>query len=77
MKAAGGFDSATGSYEKFLQYLPPLNNLLTVPMVIIGLTAPDKFRIEHYSENRKTYIITYTTLTFAFLYKHKYLHQHH
>lgn len=55
MKAAGGFDGATGSYEKFLQYLPPLNNILTVPMVIIGLTAPETFRIEHFSENRKTY----------------------
>lgn len=55
MKYAGGFDGATGSYEKFLQYLPPLNNIPTVPMIIIGLTAPDTFRIEHYSENRKTY----------------------
>ena len=36
MKPAG----ATGSYEKFLQYLPPLNNIITISMVIIGLTAP-------------------------------------
>lgn len=55
MKSAGGFDGATGSYEKFLQYLPPLNNILTIPMVIIGLTAPTTFRIEHYREGNNTY----------------------
>lgn len=55
MKSAGGFDNAIGSYEKFLQYLPPLNNLLTIPMVIIGLTAPTTFHIEHYKEGRNTY----------------------
>ncbi len=55
MKSAGGFDGATGSYEKFLQYLPPLNNILTVPMVIIGLDAPRTFRIDHYKEGRNTY----------------------
>ncbi|MCC0653912.1 MULTISPECIES: BglII/BstYI family type II restriction endonuclease [unclassified Clostridioides] len=55
MKSAGGFDGATGSYEKFLQYLPPLNNILTVPMVIIGLTAPESFVIEHYKEGRNFY----------------------
>lgn len=55
MKLAGGFDGATGSYEKFLQYLPPLNNLLTIPMVIVGLTAPSTFHIEHYKKDRNTY----------------------
>ena len=55
MKSAGGFDNAIGSYEKFLQYLPPLNNLLTIPMVIVGLTAPTTFHIEHYKEGRNTY----------------------
>ena len=55
MKSAGGFDGSTGSYEKFLQYLPPLNNLLPVPMVIVGLNAPRTFRIDHYKEGRNTY----------------------
>ncbi len=57
MKSARGFDGATGLYEKFLQYLPlpPLNNLLTVPMVITGLNAPITFRIEHYKEGKSTY----------------------
>ncbi len=57
MKSAGGFDGATGLYEKFLKYLhlSPLNNLLTVPMVITGLNAPRTFRIKHYKECKSTY----------------------
>lgn len=47
MKIAGGFDGAIGTYEKFLDYLPPLQNLLTVPLLIIGLTPPVNFKIEH------------------------------
>lgn len=46
MKKAGGFDGAIGYYEKFLDYLPPLQNLLTVPLLIIGLTPPETFHIE-------------------------------
>lgn len=49
MKKAGNFDNAVGTYEKFLQYLKPFNNILTVPLVIIGLEAPDTFII-----NKKT-----------------------
>jgi len=48
MKKEGGFDGAIGSFEKFLDYLPPLQNLLTVPLLIIGLEKPDSFRIEHF-----------------------------
>jgi hypothetical protein len=46
MKKAGAFDGSVGSYEKFLRYLKPLNNILTVPMVIIGLDKPDSFVVE-------------------------------
>lgn len=46
LKATGNFDNATGSYEKFLQYLVPFQNILTVPMVIIGLESPDTFIID-------------------------------
>lgn len=45
LKRAGNFDNSVGSYEKFLQYLNPFRNILTVPMVIIGLDAPDSFFI--------------------------------
>lgn len=46
LKHTGNFDSSCGSYEKFLQYLIPFNNILTVPMVIIGLEAPESFCID-------------------------------
>lgn len=47
MKHAGGFDNAIGTYEKYVEYLKPLNNLLTTPMLIIGLEAPETFKIRH------------------------------
>lgn len=46
MKFRGGFDGAIGTYEKYLDYLKPLQNLLTVPLLIIGLEAPESFYIE-------------------------------
>lgn len=48
LKNRGGFDGAIGTYEKYLDYLPPLNNILTVPLYIIGLKAPATFKIEHF-----------------------------
>ena len=47
MKAAGGFDSAIGTYEDYVQYLKPLRTLLTAPMIVVGLEAPKTFRVEH------------------------------
>lgn len=46
-KDKGGFDGAVGSYETHLTYLKPLNNILTIPMIIIGLEAPNSFVINH------------------------------
>ena len=46
LKEAGAFDGAVGEYEKVLRYLSPLWAKLTVPMVIIGLEAPETFRVE-------------------------------
>lgn len=54
MKKAGGFDNAVGTYEKYVEYLKPLNNLLTTPMMIIGLEPPKKFTIEWKKEDGKT-----------------------
>lgn len=54
MKKAGGFDNAIGTYEKYVEYLKPLNNLLTTPMMIIGLEPPKKFTIEWKKEDGKT-----------------------
>ena len=53
MKRAGGFDGAVGSYEKYVEYLKPLNNLLTTPLMIIGLEAPETFEIIQKDENGK------------------------
>ena len=46
LKIKGGFDNSIGTYEKFIDYLEPLRNLLTVPILIIGLQAPQNFIIE-------------------------------
>ena len=46
MKAAGGFDSAVGTYETYLTYLDPMRNILTAPLLIIGLKAPETFKIQ-------------------------------
>lgn len=51
LKEAGGFDGAVGEYEKILEYLRPLRNFLTVPMVIVGLDAPKTFHIETKRKN--------------------------
>lgn len=48
MKSKGGFDGAIGTFEKFLDYLAPMQNILTVPLLIIGLEKPDTFKIEHF-----------------------------
>ena len=47
LKIAGGFDSAVGEYEKICRYLIPLDRILTVPMLIVGLKAPETFKIVH------------------------------
>ncbi len=52
MKEAGGFDPAIGYFEKFIEYVKPLNNLLTAPVLLVGLEAPDTFRIEHRKDNK-------------------------
>lgn len=53
LKDIGGFDSAVGTFEKHLTYLIPLRSILTVPMVIIGLEAPQSFFISHSTEDRR------------------------
>jgi hypothetical protein len=46
LKKYGGFDGAVGSYEKYKSYLRPFNNILTTPVVLIGLKLPTSFIIE-------------------------------
>jgi hypothetical protein len=45
LKRAGGFDSAIGTYDQFISNLLPLRNILTVPVLIVGLEAPTSFRM--------------------------------
>jgi hypothetical protein len=47
MKTLGGFDSAIGTFEKYVHYLRPMQQLLPTPLVIVGLEAPKAFHIEH------------------------------
>ena len=54
MKAAGGFDDAIGTFETYVKMLVAMQNMVTVPLVIIGLEAPLTFRVEverTYDEN--------------------------
>ena len=53
MKAAGGFDSAVGTFEKYCDYLTPLRHMLTIPMMIIGIDPPETYRIEHRSQQKR------------------------
>lgn len=46
LKKAGNFDGAVGTYEKYLRYLVPMQQMLPTPLLIIGLQAPDSFVID-------------------------------
>ncbi|WP_339148994.1 MULTISPECIES: hypothetical protein [unclassified Sutcliffiella] len=48
LKKVGGFDGVVGPYEKYVQYLKPMEFQLTAPLNIIGLLPPRTFKIEHY-----------------------------
>lgn len=54
MKIAGNIDSASGSFEKVLRYLPPMMNQLTIPMMIIGLEPFETFKISESAEVIRT-----------------------
>jgi hypothetical protein len=55
LQIAGGFDGAIGVFEDFVSHLVPLRDVLTVPLLIIGLEAPEKFRISHSKKGSTTY----------------------
>ena len=54
MKAAGNFDRAVGTFEKFERYLTPMYNVLPSPLLLIGLKAPRSFYVD---ENTKQIVI--------------------
>lgn len=47
----GGFDNATGSFEEYKKYLPPLSNFLNSPILLIGLDKLDTFHIQTIKSN--------------------------
>ena len=53
MKKAGAFDGAVGTYESFVRYLAPLNNVLSVPILLVGLEAPESFHVEKFKMENK------------------------
>ncbi len=57
LKKAGAFDSAVGEYEKVLRYLVPMAQKLTRPLIIVGLEAPETFRLVKVkdTETKKNY----------------------
>ena len=46
LKTSGGFDNAVGPMEKYISYLKPYSNYITVPVLIIGLLPPKSFQID-------------------------------
>jgi hypothetical protein len=47
LKLAGGFDSAVGTFEKTKGYLDAMRNILSIPIILVGLEASKTFRIQH------------------------------
>ena len=54
IKKSGGFVNAVGSYENYVEYLKPLNSLLTTLIMIIGLEPPETFVIKHKKVDNRT-----------------------
>jgi hypothetical protein len=55
LQVAGGFDNAIGVFEDYVSHLVPLRDVLTVPILVVGLEAPETFRIEHTKKGTTTY----------------------
>ena len=51
MKTRGNFDGAIGTFESFQEYFKPYNNIITTPIVLIGIKAPNSFVIEKKSKS--------------------------
>jgi hypothetical protein len=55
LQVAGGFDNAIGVFEDYVSHLVPLRDVLTVPILVIGLEAPATFKIGHSKKGTTTY----------------------
>ena len=54
MKTAGNFDNAVGEYEKFVRYFKPLQNVLSAPILLVGLEAPRTFHVVSRKEGNRS-----------------------
>lgn len=45
LRDAGGFDNAIGTFSQYVRYLLPLSGKLTTPLIIIGIEAPESFKV--------------------------------
>lgn len=54
LKTNGAFDGVVGTFEQFLSYSRPLANVLSVPILIVGLEAPESFLIRKVKQGTKT-----------------------
>lgn len=43
----GGFDTAIGTYEKYIKYLIAFDEIVKYPIILIGLNGLDEFYIKH------------------------------
>lgn len=55
LKKMGGFDSAVGTYENYVSNLLPLRDLLTVPILVVGLKGYSTFKVVQEKKGGKTY----------------------
>ncbi len=55
LQQAGGFDNAIGVFEDYVSHLVPLSDVLTVPILVIGLNAPETFFISHTKKGNTTF----------------------
>lgn len=55
LQVRGGFDGAIGVFEDYVSHLVPLRDVLTVPILLIGLDAPETFYIKHTKRGNTTF----------------------
>ena len=55
LQIVGGFDAAIGVFEDYVSHLIPLRDVLTVPILVIGLEAPESFRISQSKKGTTTF----------------------
>jgi hypothetical protein len=53
LKSKGGFDSTVGTFESYKIMLEPLQDIVKVPMLIMGIKAPETFKVEIFKRNGK------------------------